>query len=45
MAVSYFSLIVGCHQNEAGTFVGGNTLAIDPLQVPCTLAFNFQTLM
>src|ERR1700678_3803238 len=42
MAVSYVSLIVGCHQNEAGTFVGGNTLAIDPLQVPGTLAFNYQ---
>jgi hypothetical protein len=26
----------------AGTFVGGNTLAIDPLQVPGTLAFNYQ---
>jgi hypothetical protein len=25
-----------------GTFVGGNTLAIDPLQVPGTLAFNYQ---
>jgi|HubBroStandDraft_6_1064221.scaffolds.fasta_scaffold00054_41 hypothetical protein len=24
------------------TFVGGNTLAIDPLQVPGTLAFNYQ---
>ncbi|MGA7929449.1 MAG: hypothetical protein WCA20_26040, partial [Candidatus Sulfotelmatobacter sp.] len=26
----------------AGTFVGGNTLEIDPLQVPGTLAFNYQ---
>jgi hypothetical protein len=26
----------------AGSFVGGNTLAIDPLQVPGTLAFNYQ---
>jgi hypothetical protein len=26
----------------AATFVGGNTLAIDPLQVPGTLAFNYQ---
>jgi len=26
----------------SGTFVGGNTLAIDPLQVPGTLAFNYQ---
>jgi hypothetical protein len=26
----------------AGTFVGGNTLAIDPLQVPGPLAFNYQ---
>ncbi len=26
----------------AGTFVGGSTLAIDPLQVPGTLAFNYQ---
>jgi hypothetical protein len=26
----------------AGTFVGGNTLAIDTLQVPGTLAFNYQ---
>jgi hypothetical protein len=26
----------------AGTFVGGNTLAIDPLQVPGTLAFDYQ---
>jgi hypothetical protein len=26
----------------AGTFVGGNTLAIDPLQVPGTLAFTYQ---
>ena len=26
----------------AGTFVGGNTLGIDPLQVPGTLAFNYQ---
>ena len=26
----------------AGTFVGGNTLAIDPLQVPGTLALNYQ---
>ncbi len=26
----------------AGTFVGGNTLAIDPLQVPGTVAFNYQ---
>jgi opacity protein-like surface antigen len=26
----------------AGTFVGGNTLTIDPLQVPGTLAFNYQ---
>ncbi len=25
-----------------GTFVGGSTLAIDPLQVPGTLAFNYQ---
>jgi hypothetical protein len=25
-----------------GTFVGGNTLQIDPLQVPGTLAFNYQ---
>ncbi len=25
-----------------GTFVGGNTLAIDPLQVPGTLAFSYQ---
>jgi hypothetical protein len=25
-----------------GTFVGGDTLAIDPLQVPGTLAFNYQ---
>jgi hypothetical protein len=25
-----------------GTFVGGNTAAIDPLQVPGTLAFNYQ---
>jgi hypothetical protein len=25
-----------------GTFVGGNTVAIDPLQVPGTLAFNYQ---
>ncbi len=27
----------------AGTFVGGSTVAIDPLQVPGTLAFNYQT--
>ncbi len=26
----------------AATFVGGNTLAIDPFQVPGTLAFNYQ---
>ncbi len=26
----------------AGTFVGGNTSVIDPLQVPGTLAFNYQ---
>jgi hypothetical protein len=26
----------------AATFVGGNTLTIDPLQVPGTLAFNYQ---
>jgi hypothetical protein len=26
----------------AASFVGGNTLAIDPLQVPGTLAFNYQ---
>ncbi len=26
----------------AGTFVGGSTLVIDPLQVPGTLAFNYQ---
>jgi len=26
----------------AATFVGGNTLAIDPLQVPGTLTFNYQ---
>jgi len=26
----------------SGTFVGGSTLAIDPLQVPGTLAFNYQ---
>lgn len=26
----------------AGTFVGGSTLQIDPLQVPGTLAFNYQ---
>jgi hypothetical protein len=26
----------------SGTFVGGNTLAIDPLQVPGTLAFDYQ---
>ena len=27
----------------AGSFVGGNTTLIDPLQVPGTLAFNYQT--
>lgn len=27
----------------AGTFVGGSTTEIDPLQVPGTLAFNYQT--
>jgi hypothetical protein len=26
----------------SGTFVGGNTLAIDPLQVPGSLAFNYE---
>jgi hypothetical protein len=27
----------------SGTFVGGSTVEIDPLQVPGTLAFNYQT--